>query len=64
MTRLLEIGLPPNIVREIAGHSALDAHASLEEKYRALSRLDDRLSHALLAADRRQSGLGDGGEAV
>ena len=41
VTLLLELGVPPHIVREIAGHSALDvtmtiyAHASLEEKYRA-----------------------------
>jgi integrase len=41
VTLLLELGVPPHIVRENAGHSALNvtmttcAHASLEEKYRA-----------------------------
>ena len=60
VTLLLEIGVPPHIVREIAGHSALDvtmtiyAHASLEEKYRALTRLDDRMGAESLSSDWRQ----------
>jgi integrase len=47
---LLDLGVPPHVVREIAGHSALEvtmtiyAHASLEEKYRALTRLDERMA--------------------
>jgi integrase len=50
VTLLLDLGVPPHIVREIAGHSALEvtmtiyAHASLDEQYRALSLLDDRLA--------------------
>jgi hypothetical protein len=53
---------PPHIVREIAGHSALDvtmsiyAHTSLEAKYRALTRLDDRIGKESLSSDWRQSG--------
>ncbi|MDZ5447289.1 hypothetical protein U2F26_32045 [Micromonospora sp. 4G57] len=49
-------------VREIAGHSALDvtmtiyAHTSLEEKYRALARLDERISKESLSSDCRQRG--------
>jgi integrase len=45
----LDLGVPPHIVRDIAGHSALDvtmniyAHASLEEKRAALRKLDDGL---------------------
>jgi integrase len=62
VTLLLEIGTPPHIVREIAGHSALDvtmtiyAHTSLEEKYRALSRLDERLGEESLSSGCRQTG--------
>jgi integrase len=61
VTLLLDLGVPPHIVREIAGHSALEvamtiyAHASLEEKYRALSRLDARLAEEALPSDRRQT---------
>ena len=67
---LLDLGVPPHIVREIAGHSALEvtmtiyAHASLEEKYRALTRLDERLAKERLSSrlssesDRRDR-LGD-----
>jgi integrase len=46
---LLEAGVPPHVVREIVGHSAIDvtmtiyAHASLDEKRRALERLGDQL---------------------
>ncbi|WP_207232239.1 tyrosine-type recombinase/integrase [Micromonospora kangleipakensis] len=61
-TLLLEFGVPPHIVREIAGHSALDvtmmiyAHTSLEEKYRALARLDERIGKESLSSDCRQRG--------
>lgn len=47
---LLDRGVPPHVVREIVGHSAIDvtmtiyAHASLSEKRRAMARLDGRLS--------------------
>jgi integrase len=46
---LLEAGVPPHVVREVVGHSAIDvtmtiyAHASLDDKWRALDRLGDRL---------------------
>jgi integrase len=49
VTLLLEAGVPPHVVREIVGHSAIDvtmtiyAHASLDEKRRALERLGDQL---------------------
>ena len=49
-------------LREIAGHSALDvtmtiyAHTSLEEKFRALSRLGERLGKESLSSDCRQTG--------
>jgi len=49
VTLLLNLGVPPHIVREIVGHSAIDvtmeiyAHASLEEKRAALQKLVDRL---------------------
>jgi integrase len=57
----MDLGVPPHIVREIAGHSALEvtmtiyAHASLEEKYRALTRLDERLAKEQLSSDCRQN---------
>ena len=50
VTLLLEAGVPPHIVQEIAGHSALDvtmniyAHASLDEKRAAMRLLSDRLA--------------------
>jgi integrase len=50
VTLLLEAGVAPHIVQEIAGHSALDvtmtiyAHASLDEKRAALRLLSDRLA--------------------
>jgi len=46
---LLDLGVPPHIVRDIAGHSAIEvtmtiyAHAALEEKRNALRKLDDEL---------------------
>ena len=46
---LLDLGVPPHIVRDIVGHSDIGvtmtiyAHASLEEKRAALRKLDDRL---------------------
>jgi integrase len=50
VTLLLEAGVPPHIVQEIAGHSALDvtmniyAHASLDEKRAAMRLLSERLA--------------------
>jgi integrase len=50
VTLLLEAGVAPHIVQEIAGHSALDvtmtiyAHASLDEKRAALRLLSNRLA--------------------
>jgi integrase len=49
VTLLLDLGVPPHIVRDIVGHADIGvtmtiyAHASLEEKRSALKRLDDRL---------------------
>lgn len=46
---LLDLGVPPHIVREIVGHSDIGvtmniyAHASLDEKHAALRKLDARL---------------------
>lgn len=46
---LLDLGVPPHIVREIVGHADIGvtmniyAHASLEEKRAALRKLDERL---------------------
>jgi len=46
---LLDLGVPPHIVREIVGHRDIDvtmtiyAHASLEEKRNALRKLDEHL---------------------
>jgi integrase len=68
VTLLLDLGVPPHIVREIAGHSALDvtmtiyAYASLDEKYRALTRLDDRLAEVPLSSNSRQTGSEKAGE--
>jgi integrase len=50
VTLLLELGVPPHIVRDIVGHADIGvtmtiyAHASLEEKRAALKRLDERLT--------------------
>lgn len=50
VTLLLDLGVPPHVVMQIAGHSDLEvtmgvyAHASLDEKRRALERLDEVLS--------------------
>ncbi|MEU9890689.1 site-specific integrase [Sphaerisporangium sp. NPDC051011] len=47
---LLDLGVPPHVVREIVGHSAIEvtmdvyAHASLEEKTKALKRLGKEIS--------------------
>jgi integrase len=49
VTLLLDLGVPPHIVRDIVGHAAIDvtmtiyAHASLDEKRSALRKLDDHL---------------------
>ncbi|RZT83716.1 site-specific recombinase XerD [Pseudonocardia sediminis] len=49
VTLLLDLGVPPHIVREIAGHSDIGvtmriyAHASLDEKRAALRKLDGRI---------------------
>jgi integrase len=50
VTLLLDLGVPPHVVREIVGHSAIEvtmtiyAHASLEEKRKALAKLGEALS--------------------
>ena len=50
VTLLLDLGVPPHVVREIVGHSAIEvtmtiyAHASLEEKRKALGKLGEALS--------------------
>ncbi|ABD09508.1 phage integrase [Frankia casuarinae] len=50
VTLLLNAGVPPHVVREIAGHSAIDvtmeiyAHASLDDKRAALQKLVDELA--------------------
>ena len=47
---LLAEGAPPQVVQQIVGHSAIDvtmtiyAHASLDEKRKALSRLGEALA--------------------
>ncbi|GAA2402664.1 hypothetical protein GCM10010404_70720 [Nonomuraea africana] len=47
---LLDLGVPPHIVREIVGHSDIEvtmtiyAHASLDEKRKALGKLGDALA--------------------
>jgi integrase len=47
---LLDLGVPPHIVRDIVGHSGIEvtmtiyAHAALNEKQRALRRLGNALS--------------------
>jgi integrase len=49
VTLLLDLGTPPHIVREIVGHSAIEvtmtiyAHASLDEKRKALGKLGEAL---------------------
>ncbi|WP_081639795.1 tyrosine-type recombinase/integrase [Actinomadura flavalba] len=46
---LLDLGVPPHVVREIVGHSDIDvtmtiyAHAALDEKKAALRKLGDAL---------------------
>ncbi|MCT2589501.1 site-specific integrase [Streptomyces sp. N2-109] len=50
VTLLLDLGVPPHIVQQIAGHSGIEvtmtvyAHASLEEMRKGLNRLGDSLS--------------------
>ncbi|MBB0245206.1 tyrosine-type recombinase/integrase [Streptomyces alkaliphilus] len=50
VTLLLDLGTPPHIVRQVAGHSDIGvtmkvyAHASVEEQRKALERLGHRLS--------------------
>jgi integrase len=49
VTLLLNLGVPPHIVRDIVGHSDIDvtmtiyAHVSLDEKRAALGKLDEHL---------------------
>ncbi|WP_189163132.1 tyrosine-type recombinase/integrase [Sphaerisporangium melleum] len=51
---LLDLGVPPHVVREIVGHSAIEvtmdvyAHASLEEKTKALKRLGKEIAQRLM----------------
>jgi integrase len=50
VTLLLDLGVPPHVVREIVGHSDIEvtmtiyAHVSLDEKRKALSKLGEALS--------------------
>ena len=50
VTLLLDLGVPPHVVREIVGHSAIEvtmtiyAHVSLDEKRKALGKLGEALS--------------------
>ncbi|MFD0277773.1 tyrosine-type recombinase/integrase [Kitasatospora sp. NPDC127111] len=50
VTLLLDLGVPPHVVRQIAGHSDIGvamkiyAHAPLDEQRKALGSLSDRLS--------------------
>jgi integrase len=50
LLELLDLGVPPHVVRDVVGHSALDvtmniyAHVSLDEKWTALGKLAERLS--------------------
>jgi integrase len=50
VTLLLDLGVPPHVVQQIAGHSDIGvtmkvyAHASLSEKKKALDGLGERLS--------------------
>ncbi|MEU7939502.1 site-specific integrase [Microbispora bryophytorum] len=50
VTLLLNLGVPPQVVRDIVGHSDIEvtmtiyAHASLDDKRRALGKLGDTLS--------------------
>jgi integrase len=49
VTLLLDLGVPPHVVRDIVGHSDIEvtmtiyAHVSLEEKRNALRKLGDAL---------------------
>jgi integrase len=49
VTLLLDLGVPPHVVREIVGHSAIEvtmtiyAHVSLDEKRKALGKLGEAL---------------------
>jgi integrase len=49
VTLLLDLGVPPHVVREIVGHADIQvtmtiyAHASMAEKREAMRRLDERL---------------------
>jgi len=50
VTVLLDLGVPPHVERQIAGHSDIGVtmkvyvHASLDEQRKALGSLGDRLS--------------------
>jgi integrase len=50
VTLLLGLGVPPHVVRDIAGHSAIHvtmtiyAHTSMDDKRQAIKRLDQRLT--------------------
>jgi integrase len=49
VTLLLDLGVPPHVVRDIVGHSDIEvtmtiyAHVSLEEKRKALGKLGEAL---------------------
>ncbi|MEU9890691.1 tyrosine-type recombinase/integrase [Sphaerisporangium sp. NPDC051011] len=52
VTLLLNLGVPPQVVRDIVGHSDIEvtmtiyAHASLDDKRQALGKLGDALHQA------------------
>jgi integrase len=56
VTLLLSLGVPPHIVRDVAGHSAIHvtmtiyAHTAMDDKRAALGMLDERLGGGAPAA--------------
>jgi integrase len=56
MSLLLDLGVPPHVVREIVGHSAIEvtmmiyAHAALDEKRKALRKPGDSRLRTLPSA--------------
>jgi len=50
VTLLLDLGVPPHVVRELVGHSDIGvtmtiyAHVSLDEKRKAMAKLGDALN--------------------
>jgi hypothetical protein len=56
VTLLLDLGVPPHVVKEIVSHSAIEvtmtiyAHVSLDEKRKALGKLGEVVTHLLRGA--------------